>query len=43
MKEKLFTEHDADYIILDSSPGIRFWAINALAVADSVSFNTQNG
>ena len=32
----LFIKHDADYIILDSSPGIRFWAINALAVANDV-------
>jgi len=43
MKEKLFTEHDADYIILDSSPGIRFWAINALAVADSVLLTLKMG
>jgi chromosome partitioning protein len=43
MKEKLFTEHDADYIILDSSPGIRFWAINALAVADDVLLTLKMG
>jgi cellulose biosynthesis protein BcsQ len=43
MKEKLFTEHDADYIILDSSPGIRFWAINALAVADNVLLTLKMG
>ncbi len=43
MKEKLFTEHDADYIILDSSPGIRFWAINALAVADTVLLTLKMG
>jgi chromosome partitioning protein len=36
LTNELFIKHDADYIILDSSPGIRFWAINALAVANDV-------
>ena len=28
------SELGADYIIVDTSPGIRFWSINSLAIAD---------
>src|SRR5918994_15494 len=34
LREQLLSTHDADYIIIDTSPGIRYWSINALAVAD---------
>ena len=34
LREQLLSGHDADYIIIDTSPGIRYWSINALAVAD---------
>lgn len=34
LREQLLSSHDADYIIIDTSPGIRYWSINALAVAD---------
>jgi chromosome partitioning protein len=34
LREQLLSDHDADYIIIDTSPGIRYWSINALAVAD---------
>ncbi len=33
-ESRLLSSHDADYIIIDTSPGIRYWSINALAVAD---------
>jgi chromosome partitioning protein len=33
--EQIILNYDADYIIIDTSPGIRFWSINALAVADT--------
>jgi cellulose biosynthesis protein BcsQ len=34
MKNSLFSEHHFDYLLLDTSPGIRYWSINALAAAD---------
>jgi chromosome partitioning protein len=34
LREKLISEFNADYIIVDTSPGIRFWSINSLAIAD---------
>jgi MinD-like ATPase involved in chromosome partitioning or flagellar assembly len=33
-KKELFSEYKLDYIILDTSPGIRYWAINAIAAAN---------
>ena len=34
LRELLFSEYNADYIIIDTSSGIRYWSINALVVAD---------
>ena len=34
LREILMSEFRADYIIVDTSPGIRFWSINSLAIAD---------
>jgi chromosome partitioning protein len=33
-KNRLFEEYKIDYLFLDTSPGIRYWSINALAAAD---------
>jgi MinD-like ATPase involved in chromosome partitioning or flagellar assembly len=33
-KKELFEKHSLDYLFLDTSPGIRYWAINTLATAD---------
>jgi len=33
-KQELFKTYDLDYLFLDTSPGIRYWSINALAAAD---------
>jgi len=33
-KKELFSEYNLDYLILDTSPGIRYWAINAIAAAN---------
>jgi len=33
-KNQLFEESKIDYLLLDTSPGIRYWSINSLAVAD---------
>lgn len=36
LKETGITEMDYDYIILDTSPGIRYWSINSLAISDII-------
>jgi cellulose biosynthesis protein BcsQ len=36
IKETKNTETDYDYIILDTSPGIRYWSINSLAISDEI-------
>jgi chromosome partitioning protein len=33
-KNQLFNEHKIDCMLLDTSPGIRYWSINALAMAN---------
>jgi chromosome partitioning protein len=33
-KKHLFLEHKIDCLLLDTSPGIRYWSINALAMAN---------
>jgi MinD-like ATPase involved in chromosome partitioning or flagellar assembly len=35
-KNQLFEEYKVDYLLLDTSPGIRYWSINALAAADNL-------
>ena len=34
VKQQLLNKEKYDYIFLDTSPGIRYWSINALAMAD---------
>jgi chromosome partitioning protein len=36
LREQIAENYDVDYIIIDTSPGIRYWSINALAVADTI-------
>jgi chromosome partitioning protein len=43
LRERLVSEYDADYIILDTSPGIRFWSINTLAIADVLLLTLKSG
>lgn len=33
-KKELFADYKLDYLLLDTSPGIRYWSINTLATAD---------
>ncbi len=33
-RNQLFEDHDVEFLFLDTSPGIRYWSINALAVAN---------
>lgn len=36
LREELISDYDSDYIIIDTSPGIRYWSINSLAIADTL-------
>jgi chromosome partitioning protein len=36
LREQIITKMDMDYIIIDTSPGIRHWSINALSIADKL-------
>jgi chromosome partitioning protein len=36
LREDLISNYKSDYIIIDTSPGIRYWSINALAIADTL-------
>ncbi|HEX9845471.1 MAG TPA: ParA family protein [Candidatus Nitrosotenuis sp.] len=43
LRERLISDYDVDYIIIDTSPGIRYWSINALAVADILFLTLKMG
>ena len=43
IKEEMAYENDIDYIIIDTSPGIRYWSINSLAIADLDFIIFKNG
>lgn len=36
LREEIVAQYNADYIIIDTSPGIRYWSINSLAIADTI-------
>ena len=36
LREEIVSKYDADFIIIDTSPGIRYWSINSLAIADTI-------
>ncbi len=36
IKEEMAYEKNIDYVIIDTSPGIRYWSINSLAIADLI-------
>jgi cellulose biosynthesis protein BcsQ len=43
LREEIASEKKADYIILDTSPGVRFWSINALAISDVILLTSKSG
>ena len=43
LKEKMLTDLKLDYLIIDTSPGIRTWSINALAVSDILLLTLKSG
>jgi chromosome partitioning protein len=43
LREQIISTYGADYIIIDTSPGIRYWSINALAVSDTLFLTLKMG
>ena len=43
LRERLISDYEVDYIIIDTSPGIRYWSINALAIADILLLTLKMG
>jgi MinD-like ATPase involved in chromosome partitioning or flagellar assembly len=43
LREDLISKYDSDYVILDTSPGIRYWSINSLAIADTLFLTLKYG
>ena len=43
LRDRLIRDYDLDYVIIDTSPGIRYWSINALAVADILFLTLKMG
>ena len=43
LREEIIMNYDADYIIIDTSPGIRYWSINALGIADTLFLTLKMG
>jgi chromosome partitioning protein len=43
LREELMQSFDADYVVIDTSPGIRHWSINSLAVSDTILLTLKMG
>ena len=43
LQEDLISDFESDYVILDTSPGIRYWSINSLAIADVLFLTLKFG
>ncbi|MGD1835899.1 MAG: ParA family protein [Nitrososphaeraceae archaeon] len=43
LREEIISKRDIDYIIIDTSPGVRFWSINALAISDTILLTLKSG
>ena len=43
LREDLISTYKCDYVILDTSPGVRFWSINSLAISDILLLTLKFG
>ncbi len=43
MREDLLVNQEADFIIMDTSPGIRYWSINSIVISDIVLLTLKMG
>jgi chromosome partitioning protein len=43
MREDLLVNKEADFIVMDTSPGIRYWSINSIVISDLVLLTLKMG
>jgi chromosome partitioning protein len=43
LREHLISGYQCDYILIDTSPGVRFWSINSLAISDILLLTLKFG
>jgi chromosome partitioning protein len=43
MREDLLVNKEADFIVMDTSPGIRYWSINSIVISDIVLLTLKMG
>lgn len=43
LRETLIRDFEPEFIFIDTSPGIRYWSINALAIADTLFLTLKSG
>jgi chromosome partitioning protein len=43
MREELLVSNNADFIVMDTSPGIRYWSINSIVISDIVLLTLKMG
>lgn len=43
MREELLVSEEADFIVMDTSPGIRYWSINSIVISDIVLLTLKMG
>ncbi|VFJ12974.1 MinD/ParA family ATP-binding protein [Candidatus Nitrosocosmicus franklandus] len=43
MREELLVEENADFVVMDTSPGIRYWSINSIVISDIVLLTLKMG
>lgn len=43
MREELLVTKNADFIVMDTSPGIRYWSINSIVISDIVLLTLKMG
>lgn len=43
MREELLVDENADFVVMDTSPGIRYWSINSIVISDIVLLTLKMG
>lgn len=43
LREELISDYDCDHVIFDTSPGVRYWSINCLAITDILFLTLKFG
>jgi chromosome partitioning protein len=43
MREELLVDENADFVVMDTSPGVRYWSINSIVISDIVLLTLKMG